>query len=157
MPSPDSYCYCWRDDAKRIAVVFVGDAKAPERRWHARNEFESDANLWLRTLDKQPEPGDGSMLWPDFGNRMRTIALSLTAQLTEQGYDVLSFRDYSTVKAGYQKRRPVYITDSFGKRRWFRSVNAAARALGKDPSTITLAAQDPKRTDIQYADAAFQK
>jgi hypothetical protein len=144
----DSYVYVWLFDDSR-AFVFWGDSKEPERLFDFCDCCESELNDWLRTLATQPKLDERSLLWPMFSNRARTVVHLLQKQLQQEGLELLSSRDRSTVKAGHQKRRPVFVTVR-GKRQWFKSVSSAAHALGLDKSTVTLNCQNPRRTDFQY-------
>lgn len=70
MPSQDTVVSVIRGDG--IAVVIVGDAREWERVWVAREEFDSDATLWLRTLAQKPQLAKESLTWPDYGSRCRS-------------------------------------------------------------------------------------
>ena len=120
-----------------------------ERVWLDRNIYESELNDHLRTLPSMPKL--------DYFSRSLLYATEARSQtragervLEKEGFRLLSSRDRATIKAGRQPPRPVYVTKD-GKRHWFRSVRAAARAMGVDPSTITLAAQSSNRPDVTYA------
>lgn len=151
MANESRFVFIWRDDAKRLAHVFHGDALEPKLRWIERDAYESDLNDWLRGLDSQPALAEGSLRFAVFANVARTAKRRIEKKLAADGWTILSARDRSTLPGGWREERAVYVRTAWGLN-WFPSVHRAAAALGVDPSTVTLAAQDPKREDIQYAD-----
>jgi hypothetical protein len=155
MPTLERYVFVWRDDDRKLAYVGWGDALESKMLWIERDAYDSPLNNWLRSLDKPPEPAEGSMKFSVTGNVAKASVRQLEKRLENQGFALLSPRDRDTIDAGHKASRPVYVKTGWG-RSWFKSVRAAARALKCDASTIVLAAQDKKRDDIQYADEVDQ-
>jgi hypothetical protein len=150
MPSPKCYVFEWLDDAVKVAFVNWSAEREPWLKlWEERADYLSGLNDWLRTLDKPPRLVVINQR-PIYAGAARSLVRLRQAALRGDGYNVLLDRDKDTIKAGKQPRRPVYVTDGFGKQCWFSSVSAAARALGLSKSAVTQAAQDPNRTDVRY-------
>jgi hypothetical protein len=145
------FVHIWKNDARRLAFVFRGDALEPRIRWVERVAYPSDLNDYLNTLERQPVLAEGSLRFSVTPGVAKASVRQLEKRLENQGFTILSPRDRDTIDAGRKARRPVYVVGPYG-RQWFKSVRAAARALKCDASTIVLACQDQKRDDIQYAD-----
>lgn len=137
MATEDSYTYVWIIGQK--AYVWWDDVKGPERVWAVRDDYDSELNDWLTLLDEKPKLDRRSLLFATYGNRCRATVRLIRKQLIRDGYELLSSRDRATVKAGHQRRRPVYSPKG-----WHRSVSAAARAWRIDKSAVTLKCQAGK-------------
>jgi hypothetical protein len=136
-----TWTWQWNDD--RTAYAGIGLAPQPWRkRWLIRGDCSSELNDKLCLLFEEP-PLSGGLTEPLYGTQARAWRAMTQQRLTNQGYRILSDRDRSTIKAGKQKPRPVYVTDGFGKTAWFPSVTRAARALGMDASTVIRHCQNP--------------
>lgn len=151
----DRYVFVWRDDDRKLAFVFWGDKLEPQIRWVERVGYESELNDYLNTLDRQPALAKGSLRFSVAANIAKASARHVERQLRKEGFTLLSPRDRATIDGGFKTERPIFVQTSWG-RNWFPSVRAAARAMGLDPSAVTLAAQNPKRDDIRYADQVDQ-
>lgn len=151
MANESRFVYVWKWPSEMRAFVFYGDKLEPKIKFIERFAYESDLNDWLRTLGAQPALAEGSLRFAVFANVARTAKRRIEKKLIADGWTILSARDRSTLPGGWREERPVYVRTAWGVN-WFPSVHRAAAALNVDPSTVTLAAQDPKRDDIRYAD-----
>jgi hypothetical protein len=141
-----TYVHLVQDKAAKLALVIVGSHDAYDRIWAARNEFDSDVTLWLRTLPTQPPLADGSLVWPDAANRCRSYARLTAARLAAEGYEVLSLRRHDSYDGGKKSRRPCYC----GRYGWFRGVREAARRIGLAHTTVMAHLNDPNKPDWRY-------
>lgn len=143
MPSQDTVVSVIRGNG--VALVIVGDAREWDRVWNSREEFDSDATLWLRTLEQKPSLAEESLVWPEFGNRCRSYARGVVAQLQKDGVDVLSLRRHDSYNSGPKARRPVFTPHG-----WFKSVRACARSIGISHTVLLERLNDPLRPEYRF-------
>lgn len=141
------YVFRWRF-TQTVEFVFVGNEFTPRKIWRRRHEFDSQLHDVLRTLEVRPL-AKRVLASPVYATEARAIKKGLERTLRAKGVKLLSSRNRATIKAGHKSPRPVYVETAWG-RTWHPSVRAAARALGVDHSTISLAAKNPSRTDVYY-------
>lgn len=154
MALESSYVFVWKDSERKVAYAGWGDALAPKLLWVEKDSYESELNSWLRTLDRPPDLAPESVRFAIFQNAARAAVRRITNRLRNEGWQVLSARDESTIDGGYKEDRPVYVQGPYG-RQYFRSVRAAARALGVTPSAVTRLARS-NNSRITYVDEADQ-
>jgi hypothetical protein len=135
----------WKSDREQTAFVGYGQKAPWDRLWDQRHAVESTLSQWLRTLDAQPPREQHRAA---SATAAKFVQRQLTKRLRAEGYRIVSDRPLETIVTP-TGRQPVLVNGQV-----YKSVRAAARATGLSPAAITLAAQDPKRTDVYYLDKA---
>lgn len=145
MAASRTYVYTWIDRDARVAFVFYGDKRAPQRIWDGRWDIDSELTDWLMPMKAAPQiDAEHSLLSPTYASQARSFMRMMQQKFKITGYTVLSNRDRDTIKVP-RGRQPV-----FTPRGWFKSVRAAAHALSVSPSLVTLNCQDESKPDWKY-------
>lgn len=146
--------WTWHDSEGVIRFVGYGmyddDLGHPAvARFNERFNGDSELDMWLQSLDEEPTR-------KTFGNEVISFqeAIGFTVGLRAKHADTLLKSRGPSSYAGGHPKKGVYRFDmnDLSKCDVFESVREAAKAIGKNPSTVTRWCKDPKNEGWGYID-----